>query len=53
MSNNLDVHGSIPRSQEHAEYCIHQFALAELWDQYGTVGDLTVSNLAVPTPLIC
>ncbi|KIM70175.1 hypothetical protein SCLCIDRAFT_19107 [Scleroderma citrinum Foug A] len=40
MSNNLDGHGSIPQSREHAEYCIHQFTLAELWDQYGIVGDL-------------
>ena len=53
MSNNLNGHDSIPQSQEHAEYCIHQFALVKLWDQYGIVGDLTVSNLAVPTPLIC
>lgn len=42
MSNNLDGDGYIPRSREHAEYCIHAFALAELWSQYGIVGDLTV-----------
>ncbi|KAI6009298.1 hypothetical protein EDC04DRAFT_2871383 [Pisolithus marmoratus] len=40
MSNNLDGMNGLPWSQEHAEYCIHAFAFAELWDQYGIVGDL-------------
>ena len=44
MSNNLDGDGCVPRSREHAEYCIHAFVLAELWHQYGIVGDLTVCS---------
>lgn len=44
MPNNLDGHDDISRSREHTEYCIHAFALAELWDQYGIVGDLTVRS---------
>ena len=42
MSNNLDGCNGIPRSWEHTEYCVHAFALAEVWDQYGIVGDLMV-----------
>ncbi|KIM62606.1 hypothetical protein SCLCIDRAFT_24900 [Scleroderma citrinum Foug A] len=41
VSTNLEGSDSIPQSRAHAEYCIHAFALAELWDQYGIVGDLT------------
>ncbi|KAI5982457.1 hypothetical protein EDD15DRAFT_2391272 [Pisolithus albus] len=41
MSNHLDGGNGVPRSREHAEYCIHAFAFSELWDQYGIVGDLT------------
>ena len=42
MSTSLEGSDRIPRSHMHAEYCIHAFALVELWDQYGIVGDLTV-----------
>ncbi|KAI6041927.1 hypothetical protein EDC04DRAFT_2867018 [Pisolithus marmoratus] len=42
ISGNLDRCNSILQSQTHAEYCIHAFVLAELWDQYGIVGDLTL-----------
>ncbi|KAI6031143.1 hypothetical protein PISMIDRAFT_57563, partial [Pisolithus microcarpus 441] len=41
MSNNLDGHDSVLRSRQHVEFCICAFVLAELWDQYGVVGDLT------------
>ena len=51
MSNNLDEPNAIPRSREHAEYCIHTFILAELWDQYGIVGDLTVCVKSGSTPV--
>ncbi|KAI5992692.1 hypothetical protein EDD15DRAFT_2167831 [Pisolithus albus] len=41
MSSDLEGGQGIPRSHMHAEFCIRAFALAELWDQYGMVGDLT------------
>jgi len=42
MSTSLEGSDRIPRSRAHTEYCIHAFALVELWDQYGIVGDLMV-----------
>ena len=45
MSTNLDGCESIPWLHTHAEYCIHAFTLAELWDQYGIVDNLMVCHI--------
>ena len=52
MTNNLDKPNTIPQSREHAEYCIVTFLLAELWDQYGIVGDLTVCGNACQLAMV-
>ncbi|KAI0309694.1 hypothetical protein OF83DRAFT_1088887 [Amylostereum chailletii] len=39
--NDLDGGPALPRSQEHRERAVDLFSLAELWDGYGIVGDIT------------
>lgn len=39
---DLDGGDSIPRCEEHTEMLVQAFALGELWDAYGIVGDIIV-----------
>ena len=43
-ANDLDNGEYGRRSREHTDMLVEEFELGVLWDQYGLVGDVVVSN---------
>ena len=44
-SRDLDGHRCLHRSRAHTDMLVREFELGTLWDEYGIIGDIIVSNV--------